>query len=199
MPAEYHDINSDFINLNATQSIHLESNRIFINNIDVISALNQLLNMNKQPDDETILSHKSSIDENNNVLQTKVNIVESNLNQLANDLKNYMETIDNINKKFKYVESNQVDIMSIMTRVITVENANKELIHVNEALHKIIYENNDKIDKLTSVVENLLNPNVDADVEIPEPDDAVQQQQQQQTENEQQISRAKSIVGKKKK
>ena len=198
MPAEYHYINSYFINLNATQSIHLESNRIFINNIDVVSALNQLSNMNKQSDDETILSHKSSIDENNNVLQTKVNTVESNLNQLADDLKNYMETIDNINKKFKYVESNQVDIMSIMTRVITVENANKELIHVNEALHKIIYENNNKIDKLTSVVDNLLNPNVDTDIEIPEPDDAVQQQQQQ-PENEQQISRAKSIVGKKKK
>ena len=119
--------------------------------------------------------------------------VELSLNQLNDRIKGHMETIDNINKKFKYVESNQVDIMSIMTRVITIENANKELIHANEALHKIIDENNDKIDKLTNVVENLLNPVVNTAVEI------LDNTEQPQPEPNQQISRAKSIVGKKKK
>jgi hypothetical protein len=335
MPFEYHDIHSDFINLNATQSIHLVSNSIFINDIDIVSSLthltspqnndetntllriitlesnintllenysclqkslqteisdiknmmqsqtsifdnnlqanisneitriNDIILSHKSLLDEkiaehdnslqqnvsneiarvnatilshkslldekiaehdnslqqnvsneiarvnaTILSHKSLLDEkiaeHDNSLQTKVNTVELNLNQITENVKSYMETIDNIHKKFKYVESNQIDIMSIMTRVITLENANKELVHTNESLCKMIEVNNDKIDKLAVLVDNLLHPVVNTDVEIldnivqPQPEQS-QPEQSQPEQSNQHISRAKSIVGKKRK
>jgi hypothetical protein len=255
MPFEYHDVHSDFINLNATQLIHLESNSILVNDVDIVLVLKQLSNIEKMDEtniikrisqlesntntllqiqesvqtdisniknmipshvsildnnnlhenvsneiariNENILSHKSLFDEkiieHRNILQEKVSTVELSLNQLTNNVKSYMETINTIHKKFKYVESNQVDIMSIITRVITLEKSNKELIHTNEALHKIIDANNDKIDKLSVLVDNILHSVVNTNVEIP---DVAEQSQPEQI---QQISRAKSIVGKKNK
>ena len=53
------------------------------------------------------------------------------IKNLEHNYKTIVELIDAISKKLKYTESNQVDIMSIMTRVIALENRNKEFVANN--------------------------------------------------------------------
>ena len=251
MPFEYNDIHSDFITLNATQSIRLVANNIFINDVNIATSLKQLshtTDTSNTPDviprmtqlesntnsllsnysnlqqvlnniKETVLSHKSVIDSNleKNVsyyttLGTRVNTLELVSNQLSENIKSYMETVDNISKKLKYTESNQVDIMSVITRVITLENANREMADTNEFLRKTIVDNNNKIQelscKLYEVIENLPKPVSNNDVlETTEPEQSEQPEQPEQSEQSEQpekpekpvqLSRAKSIVGRKK-
>ena len=94
MSSEYHDIHSDFINLNATQSIHLVSNSILINDLDIVLALKQL-------------SGIENIDERNNL--TRIGQLESNTNTL---LQNYSHLQQNYNQ---LQQSFQTDISNIKT------------------------------------------------------------------------------------
>jgi len=269
MTFEYHDVHSDFINLNATNSIHLSSNRIFINDINIVTSLQQLsssdntntvsrleqlesnissirtyysnlaedisnsvvlLNCEVNNIKNNVVSNNSILEQNisdHTTLYSKMNTVELVSNQLAANVKSYMESIDNISKRLKYAESNQVDIMSIMTRVITLENANKELVNTNKSLRKTMDENNNKIvelddkllklnDKLQEGVSNnnALEINekklLELNDKLQELNDKLQKGvsnvvgEVEETNNSQpepitQLSRAKSVVGRKNK
>ena len=135
-------------------------------------------------------------------LDTKINTLESVLNRLVENMKGYTETIDTINKKLKYTESNQIDIMSIMTRVITLENANREVVDTNESLRKTILDNNNKIQelscKLNEANTKLPEPVINNDLRTNDDNQSAFEKPIEQHEKVAQISRAKSIVGRKK-
>ena len=237
MPFEYNDIHSDFINLNATQSIHLLSDNIFINDVNIVTSLKQLghandaantntlsrigqlelnirtvltnyLNLNEnirahisnldrevKSIKDTMLLNKSTLDtkfSDNNTLHTKINTVELVSNQLKENVKGYMESVDNITKKLKFTESNQVDIMSVITRVIKLEHTNKELVEINESLRKKMDENTNSIQELSCKLEEAI-----ANVSKSTSNDVVEINDN--TQPSPQLSRAKSTTGRKNK